>query len=66
MKYLKGYQSYRADAICILKYAKGHNSVKSVGGVLELVQYTMSDNALYLYQVLSKYLKRFNSYGSGH
>ena len=27
-KYLKGFQSYGADAICILKFAKGHNSVK--------------------------------------
>ena len=41
---------------CILKFAKGHNSVKNVGGVMVLVLSTMSDNALYLYQVLPKYL----------
>ena len=27
-KYLKGLQSYWADAICILKFAKGHYTVK--------------------------------------
>ena len=36
-KYLTGFQSYRADAICILKFAKGQNSVKNVGGVMVLV-----------------------------
>ena len=35
----------------------GYNSVKSVGGVTVLVLCTLSDNALYLYQVLPKYLK---------
>ena len=44
--------------ICILKFTKGHNSIKSVGGVTVLVLFTSSDNALYLYQVLSKYLRR--------
>ena len=31
-KYLIGFQSYREDAVCILKFSKGHNSVNSVGG----------------------------------
>ena len=39
-----------------------HNSVKNVGGVMVLVPCTLSDNALYLYQDLSKYLKGLRSY----
>ena len=52
--------------ICILKFTKGHNSVKSVGVVRILVLCTLSDNALSLYQVLPKYLKGFQSYRPGH
>ena len=37
----------------IYVYSKGHNSVKSVGGVMALVLSTLSDGVLYLYQVLS-------------
>ena len=37
------------DAICKLKFAKGNNSVKDVGGVTVLVLSALSDNALYLY-----------------
>ena len=33
--------------ICILKFAKGHNSVKSIGEVMVLGLSTSSDNALY-------------------
>ena len=40
---------------------KGHNSVKSVGRVMVLVLSKTSDNALYLYQVLPKYLIQFQS-----
>ena len=36
--------------ICILKFAKGHNSVKSIGGVTVLGLSTSSDNALYWYR----------------
>ena len=39
--------------ICILKYAKGHNSVKSIGGVMVLDLSTSSDNALYWYRSAS-------------
>ena len=53
-KYLEGFQSYQEDAVCILKFSKGHNSVNSVDGVMSLVQSTLSDGVLYLYQVLSK------------
>ena len=51
--------------ICILKFTKGHNSIKSVSGVKVLVLCTSSDYALYLYQVLPKYLKGFHSYRPG-
>ena len=53
-KYLKGFQSYQEDAVCILKFSKGHNSVNSVGEVMALSLSTLSDDVLYLYQVLSK------------
>ena len=53
-KYLKGFQSYQKDAVCILKFSKGHNFVNSLGGVMALVLSTLSDNVLYLSQVLSK------------
>ena len=49
-KYLKGFQSYGEDAVCILKFSKGHNSVNSVGGVMALALSTLSDGTLYLYQ----------------
>ena len=35
----------------MVKFSKGHNFVKNVGGVTVLVLCTSSDNALYLYQV---------------
>ena len=53
-KYLKGFYSYRADVICILNFTKGHNSVKSIDGVMVRVLCTSSDNTLYLYQVWPK------------
>ena len=40
----------------------GHNSVKTVNGVMALNLCISSDNALYLYQVSRKYLKGFKSY----
>ena len=48
-KYIKGFQSYREDAVCILKFSKGHNSVNSVDGVMALILSTLSDGVLYLY-----------------
>ena len=53
-KYVKGFQSYQEDAVCILKFSKGHNSVNSVDGVMAFVLSTLPDSVLYLYQVLSK------------
>ena len=48
-----------------IKFTKGHNSVKSIDGVKVLVLCTSSDNAFYLYQVLPKYLKGFQSDRTG-
>ena len=44
------------------KFTKGHNSVKTVDGVMVLNLCTSSDGALYLYQVSRKYLTGFQSY----
>ena len=60
--YLKQYQSYRADTISILKITKGNNSAKNVGGVTVVDLCTSSGHALYFYQVLWNYLKRYQSY----
>ena len=50
--------------MCILKITKGYNSLKGIGGVMIFVLCTMSGNAIYLYQVLPKHLKGFQSYRS--
>ena len=60
--YLKRYQSYRADTISIPKISKGNNSAKNVGGVTVVDLCTSSGHALYFYQVLWNYLKRYQSY----
>ena len=60
--YLKRYQSYRADTISVLKISKGNNSAKNVGGVTVVNLCTSSGLALYFYQVLRNYLKRYQSY----
>ena len=60
--YLKRYQSYRADTISIPKISKGNNSAKNVGGVTVVDLCTSSGHAIYFYQVLWNYLKRYQSY----
>ena len=60
--YLKLYQSNRADTISIRKITKGNNSAKNVGGVTVVDLCTSSGHALYFYQVLWNYLKRYQSY----
>ena len=60
--YLERYQSYRADTISIWKITKGNNSAKNVGGVMVVNLCTLSGHALYFYQVLWNYLKRYQSY----
>ena len=37
--------------IAILKFSKGHNSIKHVDGVMVLVLCTSSDDTIYMYQV---------------
>ena len=46
-KYLEGFQRYWEDAICILKFSKGDNSVNSVGGFMVLICSTLSDSVLF-------------------
>ena len=60
--YLGRYQRYRADTISIRKITKGNNSAKNVGGVTVFNLCTLSGHALYFYQVLWNYLKRYQSY----
>ena len=42
----------------VLKITTGHNSIKNVGGVVFLFYCALSDDALYLYQILTV----FNTY----
>ena len=62
VKLSQTYQSYRADTISIRKITKGNNSAKNVGGVTVVDLWTSSVHALYFYQVLWNYLKRYQSY----
>ena len=50
------------DTISILKITKGNNSAKYTGGVAVVDLCTSSGHALYFYQVLRNYLKRYQSY----
>ena len=50
------------DTISIPKISKGNNSAKNVGGVMVVDLCTSSGHALYFYQVLRNYLKRYQSY----
>ena len=60
--YLKRYQNYTVDMISILKITKGNKYTKNVGGVTVVNLCTSSGHALYSYQVLWYYLKRYQSY----
>ena len=44
------------------QFTMGHNSVKTVDGVMVHNLPILSDDALYLYRVLRKYLQGFQSY----
>ena len=59
---IKRYQSYRVSTISIRKITKGNNSAKNAGGATVVNLCTSYDNALYFYQVLWNYLKRYQSY----
>ena len=48
--------------ISIPKISKGNNSAKNVGGVTVVDLCTSSGHALYFYQILRNYLKRYQSY----
>ena len=60
--YLERYQSYTADTISIRKITKGNNSAQNVGGVRVFDLCKSSGHALYFYQVLWNYLKRYQCY----
>ena len=62
LKYLKGFQMYCEDTISIVKFAKGHNSIKNVGGLMVLVLCLSFHNALYRFPSLWKYIKGFQRY----
>ena len=44
------------------QFTKGHNFIKTIDGVKVFNLCASSDDALYLYQVSRKYLKRFHNY----
>ena len=48
--------------ISILKFTKGHNSIKNVDRVMVLDLCSSSGDALYLYQIWLEYLEGFQSY----
>ena len=50
------------DMISVLKFTKGHYSIKNVGRVMVLNLCSSSNNTLYLYKVSLNYLKGFQSY----
>ena len=52
------------DRISILKITKGNNSAKNVGGMKVVDLCKSSGHALYFYQVLGHYHKRYQSYRS--
>ena len=47
------------DMISILKFTKGHNSIKNVGRVMVLDLCSSSNDNLYLHKVSLNYLKGF-------
>ena len=50
------------DTISIRKITKGNNSAKNAGGATVVNLCTSSCHALYFYQVLLNYFKRYQSY----
>ena len=59
---IKRYQSYRVSTMSMRKITKGNNSTKNAGGATIVNLCMSSDHALYFYQVLWNYLKRYQSY----
>ena len=56
------YQSYWTDTISLQKFTKRHNSVKIWVALRHGGLWTLSDNAIHLYQVSWKYLEAFMRY----
>lgn len=56
-KNLKRFQRYWEDTICIQKFIKEHNFVKTARGVTVIVLFIFSYDNLYLYQVFLNHLK---------
>ena len=61
-KIFQEFKSYKVDMISILKFTKGHYSIKNVGRALVLYVCSSSNDTLYLYKVSLSYLKGFQSY----
>ena len=64
-KYLKQFSSYRADIYCRNHYfqcSKGHNFKSRLSRSTTRVFCAWPQDALHLYEVLSKYLERFLTY----
>ena len=59
---LERYQCYTADTIFIRKITKGNNSAKKCRWSNRFYLCTSSGHAIYFYQVLRNYLKRYQSY----
>ena len=50
--------SYCADTISIVEFAKGHDSVKNIGGVMVFILCMSFDDALYVYICIYVYTCR--------
>lgn len=61
-KYVKEFQSYGADTVSPLKFSKGRNYFNTNDKVTVLHLHTLSDYAVYLYQISQKYVKAFCNY----
>ena len=59
---IEWFKSYEADKISKVIIIKGHFSLKILSGVTVLIHPILSNHGLHLYQVLQKYLEKFQSY----
>ena len=63
-KNLRQFKKFQSGHEFQTKISSGHNSAKSVSGVMVLVISTLSNGCLYSYQVSWKYFERYQSYGA--
>ena len=54
MKISQSISKLLTEMIFTLKFTKGYNSIKNIGGVTELDFSKLSDHVLYLYQISLK------------